>query len=68
MKNTQKASRVIANQALGSLHLRFGSVSGWLKSPDAEILELKTTECGSLLHLTVKPPLLKGAFKGLQIN
>lgn len=41
---------------------------GWLKSPDAEILELKATEGGSFLYLTVKPAVLKGPFKGLKLT
>lgn len=37
-----------------------------IKSPDAEISELKTAEGGSSLHLTAKSPLLNGALKRLK--
>ena len=59
MKITQKASRLIASQFLESLHRRCRSMSGWLESPDAEILGLKTSKDGSSLYLTVQPPLLR---------
>lgn len=66
MKNTQKASRVIASQVLEALHRECGCMSRWLRSPHAQILELKTTKDGSSLHLTIQPPLLRGNLKDIK--